>query len=372
MNIPEAISIIITYHSGPSFLKACLESLLKSVRPEDEIIVIVNNADQNAHSVNAHSDRVKYYHFYENLGYAKAVNIGVEKSCNEFIVIADHDLVFEDKWLECLWAFFTSHADLGAVSCKIINTLTNKVLDYGIAFSEFNFGHPFMDLPRDHALTDVDRITQMICAGGLLMKKEIFKGIGGFDETFGSLYTDLDICLQLKKRNLRVGVASGAVAYHFAGEFAQEAKQYKASYLKSDVKGAFMRKNAETLEVDMGSYYKISAEYIQAQYGVFKNYFFCNMLNVANPGWYEKEAISLNIVRSDGILRPTGKRDAENTRLFESLGYDIMLLGIPVAYFVDRYISVKDNSFWWQNRRGYKSDIVLDRNGNIVPLVELI
>ena len=370
--IPNAISILVTYHSGQSYLKACLESLIQTVREKDEILVVVNNESQDVNQVNLFTERITYLYFQENLGYARAVNEGVNASIYDYMVLADHDLVFQPNWLEGLWAFYDSDPKIAAVSCKVLNTASNAILDYGIAYSDFNLGHPFMDLSIDHPLVQSNCISQMVCAGGLLMKKQDFLDLGGMDESFGSLYTDLDICLRLKERGYLVGAASKAITYHFGGDFSLIKGAYKNASLKTDIKGAFMRKHANILEQDMIDYYKQSAKYFEKTFGGFSKYFFCNMMNVANPRWYESVVQAEGVERYDRIERASGQRDADSIGLFEIIGYDLMVLGAPIAYFVDRYVSVKNNAFWWSQRRDYQRDIVIDRNANVLPLLQIL
>ena len=212
----------------------------------------------------------------------------------------------------------------------------------------------------------------MICTGGFLIKKKDLVQVGGFEESFGTLYTDLDMCLKLKRAGLKVAAAAGALAYHFGGDFSLINRSYKEGHLKADVKGAFMRNNVDVLEPDMHDYYQMSAVYFKRAFGDFGKYFFCNMMNVVDPTWYEKIAQSNGAEKYDRIHRPSGYRDAANIGLFEILGYDLMSLGVPIAYFVDRYISITNNTFWWNERRGGKNDIVIDRNANILPVKAII
>lgn len=370
MQSREPISIIVLYHSGESYLKACLNSIVRTVRETDEILVIVNNENQTELTRKIFDNRISYYSFDKSLGHGKAANKGVELAKNEHIVIADHDLVFEQGWLDSLWRYYKNDKSLGGVCCKIINTLNNSVLDCGISFSGYNFSHPFMDLDAKHPLTCVDRNMQMICTGGFLTKKTYLKIVGGFNENFGTLYTDLDLSLKLKKFGFKVGVSASAIAYHFSGEFQQADKKYKSSFLKSDVKGVFMKENANTLEIDLQNYYQLSAEYFLQKNKKFRKYFICNLMNVVNPNWYENVMCKLGMTHFERLERATGLRDSENIRLFESLGYDIMKLGVPIAYFVDRFCSLKKNAYWWDERR-ISSDIIIDRNANIVLVKDI-
>ncbi|MBL4744725.1 MAG: glycosyltransferase [Flavobacteriaceae bacterium] len=372
MDIPNAFSIIVLYHSGESFLKVCLESIIRTAREKDEIIVVVNNKNEFYHNVDLFKERVRYLHFNEDLGHGKAANIGINEASNEYVILSDHDLVFFPNWIDSLWKLYDSNPLIAAVSCKVINTNNSAVQDFGIAYSDFNLGHPFMDLPMNHELVMKDNVAQMICTGGFMMKKYEFQRIGGFDEKFGTLYTDLDLCLRIKAMGKKVGAASNAIAYHFGGDNAMLNRNYKKSFLKADVKGVFMKKNADVIESDMSSYYQKSALYYNKKYGGFKKYFFCNMMNVVYPEWYEEIALSVGINSYDRITQSSGSRDENNNQLFETLGYDLMSLGVPILYFVDRFIGVKENFFWWEKRRRSNLDIVIDRNANILPISEVL
>jgi GT2 family glycosyltransferase len=372
MTVTPPLSIIIAYHASPSFLSACLDSLINTIRLEDEIIVVVNNVNKDVHSVNIFSERVKYINYYENLGHAKAINLGVKHAANDYVILSDHDLVYQENWLKELWKLYKSDDTIGAVSCKILNTSNDRILDYGIAYSDFNLGHPFMDLQKNHPLVMENNISQMICTGGFLINKNLFFEVGALEEKFGSLYTDLDLCLKIKRKGLKVGAVANAKAYHFGGDFSFVNRSYKANHLKADVKGVFMRNNADVLESDMKQYYELSINYFKKEYGDFEKYFFCNMMNVVFPKWYENILEDGGIERFDRYQKPSGARDAYTIGIFEILGYDIMNLGVPIAYFVDRFVCIKGNAFWWSNRRSPERDIVVDRNGNIVPIKEII
>ena len=371
MKLPNSFSIIVLYHSGKSHLKVCLDSLINTVRNEDEIIVIVNNADEKEHLINFYESRIRYIHCYENLGHGRAANFGVEKALNDHVIISDHDLVFQAGWLENLWLFYNSDTELKAVSCKIIDVLHNKILDFGIASSEYNFAHPHLGLPINHPLVQKDRYAQMICTGGFLIHKIDFLSVNGFNADFGTLYTDLDICLRLKKAGYKVGSASNAIAFHFGSGLAQNGLSYKRSHLKADVKGVFMKNNASVITNDLIHYYENSFCHFNLGYTTVKEFFFCNCMTVVNHVWYEDLLVELGIKSLGSIYHSYPTRDINQIDLFGIWGYNIMALGSPVAYFVDVFTSVINNAYWWQERAN-KNDIVIDRNANMLAIKDII
>jgi GT2 family glycosyltransferase len=371
MNLPSSLSIIVLYHSGKSHLKICLDSLIKTIRKEDEIIVVVNNIDEKEHAIDFHEKRIKYVNYYENLGHGKAANIGVEIATNDYVIIADHDLVFLPNWLENLWFFYNSDSNLKAVSCKIIDVLNKNILDFGIASSEYNFAHPHLGLPINHPLVQNNRYAQMVCTGGFLIHKTDFFSVNGFNAEFGTLYTDLDMCLRLKKRGYMVGAASKAIAYHFGSGLVQNTLSYKRSHLKADVKGVFMKNNALVIENDLIRYYEESFIHFISDRVPQKEFFFCNCMTVVNYLWYEELLKELGVRSLGSVYHSFPFRDVNQIDLFGIWGYNIMALGSPVAYFVDTFTSIKNNAYWWQERVN-KNDIVIDRNANILAIKDVI
>lgn len=370
MSIPP-VSIIVLYHSGKSHLKVCLDSLINTTRDEDEIILILNNTDEQEHLVHLYEDKIKYIHYYENFGHGKAANVGAEKAKNNYIIFSDHDLIFFPKWLENLWIFYNSDNDLKAVSCKIIDVHNNNILDFGIASSEYNFAHPHLGLSLNHSLVQKDRYAQMVCTGGFLIHKTDFFSVNGFNPEFGTLYTDLDICLRLKNKEYKVGSASKAIAYHFGSELIQNGRSYKRTHLKADVKGVFMKNNASVISNDLFNYYRDSFAHFTLNYAYQKEFLFCNCMTVINYLWYEELLKELGIKSLGSIFNSFSVRDINHIDLFGIWGYNIMALGSPVAYFVDKFTSIQNNAYWWQERAN-KYDIVIDRNANILAIKDII
>jgi glycosyltransferase involved in cell wall biosynthesis len=363
-----AVSIIVVFHAGKSYLQACLASILASARGDDEVIVIANNSDEDALNLPDFGPRVQLIKITESLGYAGASNRGAEIAQRDHLVFCDHDLIFDTGWLEYLWASYISDPSIGACSCKAISPHTMAILDFGIAFSKFNGAHPGLDLAQSHSLVQKDRDAQAVCTSGFLISVKDFESAGKFDVSFGSMYTDLDLCLQLKRVGRKVVSSARALAWHFGGDVHLAGdKAYKASSLKADIKGAFMRKHADILTTDLDAYYIDAIASHVAAYGPLKRYLSCNLMNVADPEWYEDLLKDVGMGSYDSYRVPTGQRDATTIGLFEHLGFDVMHSNVRVAYFVDRFSSIRGNEYWWRRRVG-KEDIVVDRNANVLAV----
>jgi GT2 family glycosyltransferase len=360
-------SVIVLYHSGADLLRLCIESLINSTPESVEILVVMNNSDRGKLNVEFPKARVRCIKIEESLGYSKAANLGANSAKGQHLIFADHDNVFKQGWFEALTAHHCSGPKIGISSCRILNPHSFKVLDFGIGFTDFNSPHPHLDLPTDSPLVSKSRQVQAACTGGFLISKDLFNRLGGFDEHLGNIYCDIDLCLRLKDFDLECWVVADAEILHFGGDFFHTHRQHKAGFLKSDIKSYARAKNNHRITLDMEKYYQQSWEYYQASgWAVASKYVGVSMMNVADPMWYVN-VMQDRITIIDPAILPTGNRDASAESMYESLGFEFLNLRTPIAYLVDRFVCLQENKLWWE-KRPVKNDIVIDRNGNILPI----
>ena len=96
------ISVIIPTYKEPDVLDVCLNSIFKGQVEQNEIIVVVDGFYELNKPVLDKYPEVKVIHFSENKGATMATNWGVYNSSNDFILVANDDNVFPDKWDERL------------------------------------------------------------------------------------------------------------------------------------------------------------------------------------------------------------------------------------------------------------------------------
>jgi GT2 family glycosyltransferase len=366
------ISIVVLFHRGSSFLKLCLDSLLRTTGTDVEILVLMNNADRREIELDFPDPRIRVVRIEENLGYARAANAGAAAARGEYLVFTDHDVVFSDGWLTEVQKLHFHSSAVGATGCRVLNPHSYRVLDFGIGFTRYNCPHPHLDQLPGSPLVVHDRRVQAMCTGGLMIERAIFERLGGFDTDLGNFYTDIDLCLRLKDLDRECWVAADANLYHFGGDFSQVHRQYKAGFLKSDVKAYFAAKNHGRIVTDMQPYYDLSwAEFVARGAAEPKReYIACCLINVADPHWYVDLMREKVKIRDVAVL-PSGHRDAGIEPLYETLGYNFYGLRAPIAYFVDRFVCIGENRLWWEMRSG-RGDIVIDRNGNIMRADEIM
>ena len=147
-----------------------------------------------------------------NLGYAATNNRAAASATGDFLVLLNNDLVLTPRWLEPMLA---AHATLGSRAGIIGNvqrSVATGAIDHtGIVIDEK--GKPVHDrhLPRfAHPLKIVPAVT----GACLLIKRDPWQSLGGFDTAFVNGGEDVDLCLRLRRRGLTVAVAQHSLILH--------------------------------------------------------------------------------------------------------------------------------------------------------------
>lgn len=364
-------SIIITYHKNKDMLAFCLKRLLETTNNDVEILIIGNNANKSELDIQLDNPRCRYYKFETNLQYPKAINFGVSKCNGDIITFVDADIFVWDGWYEALLKCFLSSSKIGAVSAKLINPLNSRILDFGIMHSRFNAAHTMMGLKYDHPLASYDRKVQTLCSAVLMTSKKIFEQVGGLDEEIPYSYTDCDYCLRLRDIGYESWVAANSCAFHKGSTSVNNSKT-NFSYYRLDAKGIYGMKDYAKFVYDMENWYEISANFAKEKYTHFpKKYLLVDLSTMYDrDNYYRIFSEKLDIEFLDIVEQPDTIRDNEHIILYESLSFNYIDLATPIIYFVDTFVSLFNNQLWF-DLRDIHHDLVIDRHGNIISLLDI-
>ncbi len=107
--------LIVTYNSK-TFIKDCINSLLGSDNAQITISVIDNSStDGTVDFIEQNYPSVRVLKNTENLGYAIAINNGFEGTAEEFLIIANADVIFERDSISKLTTYLAEHPNVGIV-----------------------------------------------------------------------------------------------------------------------------------------------------------------------------------------------------------------------------------------------------------------
>lgn len=363
-------SIVVPHHDGAKLLDYCLTTLRGSVPDDVEIIVVLNNADRDEVEIPLDETRFRAVRIAQDLGYGGAINAGVEQARGRYVIFCDNDTSFLPGWFEALTRVYHSSPRIGTASSKLIGPAHGRIVDFGIAFTEYNAPHPFMDAEWDHPLTSQSRRVQVACSAVMIIEKALFDRVGRFDDRPHSYYNDIELCLRVSAAGYDSWVVADSIAFHKSSFSGSKAAAYKASALKADQKAWFMGHHGSKIRIDMDSYVREAFDHFRGRFKAAGEYVLIDMSSVVDREWY-CQLIREQAPVLDVYHYPSYNRDSVATALFEHLGSNVMSLRIPLIYFVDRFIALRQNALW-ASLRTHDMDLVVDRNGNVRRFVDVI
>ena len=239
---PSITVIILTYNQRETTL-ACVESLIAGRRMPFNILVWDNGSnDGTLEALETAFPEVRVHCHTENLGVAGGRNAAAQLAICDMapthLLFLDNDMVVEPGFVAALHAPFREALDIGQTQAKLRFMHDRQRLnDGGGCRINFMLGRtrPVGYGEIDHG--QYDRIVPCIsCGGAMLVRREIFEQLGGFDLTFNPFGPeDLDFSLRLQKAGYRALYAPGAVAYHavshtFGGGYSEDYARHKSRH----------------------------------------------------------------------------------------------------------------------------------------------
>jgi GT2 family glycosyltransferase len=217
------LSVIIVNYNGKRFLQDCLDSLYRCLDNINfEIVVIDNNStDDSCNFLQTDFPEVMLIQSSINLGFGKGNNKAVEHANGKYLLLINNDTVVLDPISPAL-DFLKSDKSIGVIGINMLN----GDAQYLTAAGNFpNFKNMLrmkylLQLSGDFKTQDFKRDSYDVdWLGGsfLLLKKETYTKIGGFDQDYFMYVEDVDLCRKIANLGLRRVFLPNLSYIHFVG-----------------------------------------------------------------------------------------------------------------------------------------------------------
>ncbi|HPP39702.1 MAG TPA: glycosyltransferase [Candidatus Kapabacteria bacterium] len=228
------ISIIIVNYNVKDFLRACLQSIREATgNLSIETIVVDNNSvDGSVDYLRPQFPEVEFIALPENIGFARANNIGIEKARGRYLLILNPDTLLRNDTLQVMHDFMETHTDCGIAGCKVLNpdgsfqvACRRGFPTPWVAFSKlFGLQSLFPNSPifarYNQLYKSIDDTYEVDAVIGAFMfcRTDLIKKIGGFAPEFFMYGEDLDLCRQVKLQGWKVMYVHTTSIIHYKGE----------------------------------------------------------------------------------------------------------------------------------------------------------
>jgi N-acetylglucosaminyl-diphospho-decaprenol L-rhamnosyltransferase len=163
-----------------------------------------------------------------NVGYGAAANLGVAAADEEWVLVANPDIVFEPSALDVLLTVADRWPRSGVVGPRIhtpdghLYPSARELPSLGRGIGHALFGWLWPSNPwtaayrREHS-DPVEGSVGWLSGSCLLVRREAFREVGGFDEGYFMYFEDTDLCERVAKAGWDVVYAPSAVVEHRGG-----------------------------------------------------------------------------------------------------------------------------------------------------------
>lgn len=221
------VTVIIPNLDGKDLLRTSLTSLYESDYKNFEVILVDNgSADDSVEFVELVFPKVIIIKNKKNLGFAKAVNMAIQKSKSPYIVLLNNDAKVEKDWLSRLVASAKVHQDCSSISSKILNFRRRSILES--AGDKINIVGQATPIGQGDKGQNYQKGKYVLGATGAasLFKRSMIEEIGLFDEDFFFYFEDVDWALRSQLYGFKTFYEPWAVAYHMGGETAKRFEKF--------------------------------------------------------------------------------------------------------------------------------------------------
>jgi GT2 family glycosyltransferase len=215
--LPRCAVVIPTFN-GAHLLSTCLEAIFAHPPTRCELqVVVVDDAsdDRTVERFADYDERLTMVARPENGGFAVACNDGAAAAVEaDFIVFLNNDTVPLAGWLDALIEEAAEHPEAAAIGAKLLypdGTLQHA----GVVIGQDLWPHHlYAGLPGDHPAFDRERAVTAVTAACMLIRREDFDAVEGFDAAYRNGYEDVDLCLRLADRGRTSLYCPRSVLYH--------------------------------------------------------------------------------------------------------------------------------------------------------------
>jgi GT2 family glycosyltransferase len=223
---PPTVSVIIPSTGKLGLLRPCLEGLLnRTTYPDLEVLLAVNEIQKEFAERRDYLDDVAarpqvrvLYHEDRAFNFSWVNNWAVAQARGKLVCFLNDDTeVIGPDWLSAMVAHVVQ--DRVAAVGAMLYSSKERIQHAGVVLGVGRLaGHSFKRRPRGirgyHDRAVVDQDVSCVTAACMLVQRDVFLSVGGFDEALAIAFNDIDLCLRLREAAWRILWTPSAELYH--------------------------------------------------------------------------------------------------------------------------------------------------------------
>lgn len=240
------VDIVVVNWNAGDLLRECVDSVILHAIDRSRLIVVDNHStDDSIGSIDRAEGKgyIQVVRLAENLGFARACNIGACQGSSEFVLFLNPDAKIYPETIASVLTFMRSKNGQAYGICGVrlegeggliqrhcarfpmLSTFVGKTLGLSRLFPRWFPPHFLIEF--DHlASREVDQVIGAF----FFVRRSLFEELGGFDERFFVYFEELDFSLRARRAGWRTWYLAEAHAYHKGGGTSEQVKALRLFY----------------------------------------------------------------------------------------------------------------------------------------------
>ena len=219
------LDVVIVNWNGGALLRACLASLASVQEAATVQVIVVDNASQDgsADGLPALPRPLRLIRNAENRGFGRACDQGAAAGDAPAILFLNPDTQVAPDALRAALDALTADPRTGIVGARLVDPdgrtarscarapTALGLLGRALALDRLGLVRPHFLVEWDHA---DDRAVGQVMGAFLMIRRDLFAALDGFDPRFFVYWEDADLCTRARAAGFAVRHVAGAVAHH--------------------------------------------------------------------------------------------------------------------------------------------------------------
>ncbi len=188
------IAVVVGNHEGEPYLGDCLRSIAAQSRvPTETVVVDGASTDRSVEVAREHSVTVVEK---DNKGLGFLYNRGLEATEAPFVLFSNNDVAYDERCLERLADALEADERRFAADPRQLDWDSGQTIHARTTLRRGRLVREFIPGLHLDPVVQASGVTPTVCANGaaMLVRRQAFVELGGFDETFFMEWEDLDLC----------------------------------------------------------------------------------------------------------------------------------------------------------------------------------
>jgi GT2 family glycosyltransferase len=215
----RSVAVVIPSWNSASLLPRCLSSL---DRQDAEVeLLVVDNGSSDGSVAYLEREGIAHLALAENVGFAAAVNLGVARTAADAVLVLNADTALEPGCIGRLRDALAADRSLAGVQPRILQ-LEGEAGEVGRA-RLYSAGQALSGdgRARELAAGEAQRPEYLVgreifgaCGAACLLRRQLFEGLGGYDERYFAFYEDVDLNVRARIGGWGFRYVPEAVVWH--------------------------------------------------------------------------------------------------------------------------------------------------------------